>query len=168
MRSAVEWVQVVAVAIGLAMGLSITGAHAQRAVPHGVAQAFAMVQAPEAAVETCHADTSRAALDCARAKCARKAGRGACFSIAVCSPSGWAGVMGIKVTEVHFSETVCGAPTKDALIAALKAFCVGHLVNLEQCYVGQIWGPNGKAEKVELTWTAAALRDSDGPQAPVR
>ena len=139
-----------------------TTAQAQRA-GRGVTQAFAVVQAPEAAVETCHAATARAAQDCALAKCQKKAGRGACFAITACAPSGWAGVMGIKLKEVHFSESVCGAPTKEAVLAALKAFCRGHMPNIEQCFVAELWAPNGKSDRVDLTWGPTDLRTMATP-----
>ena len=122
-------------------------------------QAFAVVQAPEAAVETCHATTPRAAQECALAKCQKKAGRGACFSVTVCAPSGWAGIMGVRVKEVHFTDSVCGAPTREAAIAALRAFCIGHMPQAEQCFVSQLWGPDGKPHALELSWAPTDLKE---------
>ena len=150
--------------VALALTLVATETtNAQRATGKGVAQAVAVVQAPEAAVEICHASTARAAQDCALAKCQKKAGRGACFAVTACAPSGWAGVMGVKIKEVHFSESVCGAPTREAALAALKAFCRGHLPNLEQCHVAEVWTPNGRPEKVDLTWGPSDLRSAATP-----
>ena len=142
----------------LVVALTAAGpAHAQRSNAR-VAQAVAVVQAPEAAVEICHGPTVRAAQDCALARCQKKAGRGACYSVTACAPSGWTGVMGVKLKEVHFSESVCGAPSRDAVLEALKAFCRGHMPNLEQCSVAQVWAPNGIAHTVDISWTPADLR----------
>ena len=148
-----------AIAAALALlGVAIIPASAQRASVKGVPQAFAAVQAPESAVETCMASSARAAQDCALAKCQRKASRGACFAVTSCAPSGWSGVMGVKLKEVHFSQVVCGAPTREAAVAALKAFCQGHLPGLEQCHLPQVLAPDGTAHGVNLTWTAAELK----------
>ena len=133
-------------------------ANAQRGQGRGVAQVVAVVQAPESAVEICHGPTARAAQDCALAKCQKKAGRGACYAVTVCAPSGWTGIMGVKLKQVHFSETVCGAPTREAALTALKAFCQGHMPGLEQCVVAELWAPNGKPEKVDQSWGPADLR----------
>lgn len=130
---------------------------AQRGGTRGVPQAFSVVQAPEGAVEWCHASSARTAYECALAKCQKKAGRGACFAVTTCAPSGWAGIMGVKLRQVHFSESICGGPSREALIDALKAFCRGHLAQLEQCSLELVWGPDGKAQTVNLSWTAKDL-----------
>ena len=138
--------------------VALTGADpgwAQRAKP--VPQAFAALQAPEAAVEVCHGASAQAALDCARQRCQRKAGRGACFAVTACEPAGWAGTMGVQMSEVHFSNAVCGAPTREAVVAALRAFCEGH-AGRKQCTLGQIWSPDGRLHNVEATWTAEDFR----------
>ena len=143
-------------AAGLAvMAAVIPNARAQRA--KSVPQAFASAQAPESAVEVCHGTSARAAMDCARAKCQRKASRGACFAVTACEPSGWAGAMGVKLKEVHFSRVICGAPTREALTAALRAFCHAG-AGLEQCSVSQMWTPDGKLLIVDLNWTPADLQ----------
>jgi hypothetical protein len=119
-----------------------------------VPQAFAAVQAPDSAVEMCHSTSARAALDCARNKCQRKAHRGSCFAVTVCEPSGWAGIMGVQLAEAQFANVLCGAPTREALIAALRAFCEGH-PGLKQCTITQTWGPDGALLIVNQTWTPA-------------
>lgn len=131
---------------------------AQSAKPKGVPQAFAMVQAPEAAVEACHGASAQAALDCALRRCQRKAGRGACYAVTACAPGGWAGIMGVKLKDVHFSDAICGAPSQPALVAALRAFCQGHGAGLEQCSLTQAWSPDGKPQKIDHTWTPADFR----------
>lgn len=125
-------------------------AQKSKAVP----QAFALVQAPEAAVEVCHGTSAKAATECAHAKCQRKAGRGACYAVTACEPAGWAGLMGVRLAEVHFSNAVCGAPTQEAAIAALRAFCFGH-AGVKECAVTRLWSPDGKQRFVELNWTPA-------------
>lgn len=139
-------------AASLALGIAAvtTQARAQRA--RAVPQAIAVVQAPESAVEVCHGSSAQAALECARKRCERKAGRGACFAVTACEPAGWAGVMGVKMSEVHFSNTVCGAPTREAAITALRAFCEGH-AGSKQCAVTQLWSPDGKQHAVNFEWT---------------
>jgi hypothetical protein len=127
------------------------------AVAQSGPRAFAAAQAPEAAVETCRASTAGKAIDCAMAKCQKKAGRGACISLTACSPSGWSGAMGVRLEELHFSDIVCGAPTKEALIAALKAYCQGHLPQMQECFVDEVTSPEGKSEKVEQGWTRATF-----------
>jgi len=140
----------------LAVSIAAPGTvQAQRVKP--VPQAFAAVQAPESAVEVCHSTSARAALDCASSKCQRKAGSGACFAVTACAPNGWAGVMGVQLSEVHFSTVVCGAPTREALMTALRAFCEGH-AGLKQCHVGQTWAPDGGLLVVDVTWTTADFR----------
>ena len=145
----------IAIGFALAFTASISSASAQKA--KSVPQAFAAVQAPEAAVEVCHGTSARAAMDCAQAKCQRKAGRGACFSVTACQPAGWAGVMGVQLAEVHFSNAVCGAPTREAAVASLRAFCQGY-TGMKQCAVAQIWSPDGKLVVVDLNWTPADFR----------
>lgn len=122
-----------------------------------VAQAFAAVQAPESAVEVCHATSAQGALDCARKRCQRKAGRGTCFAVTVCEPSGWAGTMGVQMSEVHFTTTICGAPSRDAAIAVLRAFCEGH-AGSKQCTINRLWTPDGKAVPHEQSWTPADFK----------
>lgn len=128
---------------------------AQSAKP--VPQAFAAVQAPESAIEVCHAASAQAALDCARRRCQRKATRGACFAVTVCEPSGWSGVMGVQLTEVHFSNVVCGAPTREAATASLRAFCEGH-TGFKQCSLTRMWAPDGKLLMLDVTWTPADFK----------
>lgn len=121
-------------------------------------QSFAATQAPEAATEACYGATARAAQSCALAKCEKKAGKGACFALTLCSPGGWSGIMGVTVGEISFADVLCGAPTKDALIAGLTAYCEGHLPNMKQCSLTQVWGPDGKSATVERTWTPADFK----------
>lgn len=117
-----------------------------------VPQAFALVQAPEAAVEVCLSVSVQTAIDCARKRCSRKAGQGACFAVTACEPVGWAGMMGVQLSEVHFTSAVCGAPSREALFASLKAFCDGQ-AGVKRCVVSHLWSPDGKQHADETSWT---------------
>jgi hypothetical protein len=134
----------------IAAAAMTSAAQAQRA--RAVPQAFAVVQAPESAVEACHATSAQAALDCAKRRCERKSRRGACFAVTACQPAGWAGVMGVQLSEVHFSTAVCGAPSREAALASLKAFCDGHAGG-KSCVVSLLWSPDGKQHNVDARWT---------------
>jgi hypothetical protein len=134
-------------------GLAPAAAQKSRNQP----QAFAAVQAPEAAADVCHSKSARSALDCARKMCERKTVRGACFVVTVCEPMGWSGLMGVQLSEVHFSKALCGAPSKEALVTALKAYCQGH-PGLRQCLVSHVWSPDGKQQTFEATWTPDDLK----------
>ena len=140
----------------VAVGLGVAAPAIAQKSPNQ-AQAFAAVQAPEAAAEVCHSKSARSALDCARKMCERKSARGACFVVTVCEPMGWSALMGVQVSEVHFSKALCGAPSQDALVTALKAYCQGH-AGLRQCFVSHIWSPDGKQQTFQATWTPADLK----------
>jgi hypothetical protein len=116
---------------------------------------FAAVQAPEQGYYTCHAATAEAAAACAMKKCTDAKGAD-CAVMAACAP-GWAGAMGVMLEEVHFTETVCGAPSKRAAIQALTAFCRGRLPHVKECFISEVWSPEGKAEKVEKAITKEQL-----------
>jgi len=142
------------VLIALLAGLS-PSAWAQHV--KGVPQAFAAVQAPEAGVEACHASSAQAALDCARRRCQRKASRGTCFAVTVCEPAGWAGSMSVQMSEVQFSSTVCGAPTREAAEEALKVYCASH-AGAKQCTMNRLWAPDGKLLITDTTWNPRELK----------
>jgi hypothetical protein len=116
---------------------------------------FAAVQAPEQGYYTCHAATAEAAAACAMKECT-DAKSADCAVMAACA-SGWAGAMGVMLEEVHFTDTLCGAPSKNAAIQALTAFCRGRLPHVKECFISEVWSPEGKAEKVERTITKEQL-----------
>lgn len=136
-----------AMAAGLMLALLTTAA----AEP----MSFAAVQAPEQGYYTCHAATAEAAATCAMKQCT-DAKSAECAVMAACA-SGWAGAMGVMLEEVHFTETICGAPSKQAAIQALTAFCRGRLPDVRECFISEVWSPEGKAEKVEKTITKDQL-----------
>jgi hypothetical protein len=71
----------------------------------------------------CRGGNAVAALDCARDKC-RAEGQGQdCFRTAWCYPAGWSGLMVVWLEDFHTTRVMCGAPSREALEAALRAFC---------------------------------------------
>lgn len=137
-----------------------TGVFAQSTKSTGAVglSSFAAVQAPEAATEACYAATPARAEACAMRKCQAKAGKGACFAVTLCAPGRWAGIMGVSVGEVSFADVLCGAPTEAALIAGLKSYCEGHLPQMKQCSVAEIWAPDGAKKQVNLSWSSADFK----------
>ncbi|MFO1171485.1 MAG: hypothetical protein U1E49_11000 [Hyphomicrobiaceae bacterium] len=122
---------------------------------HADQMAFAAVQAPEQGYYTCHAANIDEAMRCATKKCTEDKSTD-CAVMAACA-SGWSGSMGVMLEEVHFTDTVCGAPSKPAVIQALTAFCRGRLPHVKECFISEVWTPQGKSEKVEKTLTAEQL-----------
>jgi hypothetical protein len=146
-----------AAGVGLALIVFAVASSARAQQVTGVPQAFAAVQAPEAAVEVCHASSAQTALDCARRRCQRKASRGACFAVTVCEPAGWAASMSVQVAEVHFTSTVCGAPTRAAAEEALKVYCAAN-AGAKQCVMTRIWAPDGKLLITDTHWNPSDLK----------
>ena len=138
----------------LGLALQAMPASAQRA--RNLPQAFALVQAPEAMVEVCLSASVQAALDCARKRCQRKAGQGSCFAVTTCEPVGWAGLMVVQIREVNLTSAICGAPSREALNAALKAFCDGQ-AGAKQCDVTHLWSPDGKQYAGDTKWTPGEI-----------
>jgi hypothetical protein len=53
--------------------------------------------------------------------------------------------------EFHATQIVCGAPTREALLAALEAFCV-HDVYAASCEVFLVIDPDGAEEEAFLSF----------------
>jgi hypothetical protein len=119
-------------------------------------KSFAAAQAPEQAFEICFAGTAEAAAACAMKKCKAK-GATECAVMAACAP-GWAGNMGVQLEEVHFTDTICGAPSKQAALDSLRAFCKGHKPFVKQCFLASVWSPEGKETKIEKTIDPTKLK----------
>lgn len=112
-----------------------------------IADSFAFVVAPEQSNHECTAASAEKAISCAMKKC--KKARGAdCTVVAACH-GGWAGIMGVMLEEMHFSDAICGAPSREAAIAALEAYCKGHLPNVRECFISELISPDGKSEQLE-------------------
>ncbi|MGD1934621.1 MAG: hypothetical protein ACFB0Z_08975 [Candidatus Phaeomarinobacter sp.] len=133
-------------------------AHAEDAATQ-VQPAYAAAYAPEAAFESCRAGTASKAVECALKACADASGYPEdCYILAACEGGGWAGVMGVMVTEVHFTTVTCGAPSREALLAELKARCAGHLPYMQECWVAELIPLHeAETEAVEISWTAESV-----------
>jgi hypothetical protein len=111
--------------------------------------AFAAALAPEQAFEVCFMDDAVAAASCAIAKCrGASGGSDECVVTSACG-RGWSGAMGVTTGEVHWTETVCGAPNEAAVVAALSAFCKGQLPHAQQCFLASVWDDRGTEKKIE-------------------
>lgn len=126
-----------------------------------VRPAFAAAQAPEQAYATCRGATAEKAGACALNKC-RESGAEDCTLMAACA-SGWAGSVGIRLEEIHFTDTVCGAPSKQAVIDALVAFCRGHLPQVQECFIAEVWSPDGTSMNIERTLTRKQIKSKTLP-----
>jgi hypothetical protein len=114
------------------------------------AMAFAAAIAPEQAFEVCFLGDAVSAAECALDKC-KKASGGSdeCIITSACG-SGWSGAMGLTTGEVHWTETVCGAPDEASVIAALKAFCKGQAKYVKQCDLSMVWDEKGREKQLEI------------------
>ncbi len=155
-----ELIRALPAAICIMLGVAIQAMPATAQRSKSVPQAFALVHAPEAVVEVCLSASVQSALDCARKRCQRKAGQGACFAVTACEPVGWAGLMGVQLSEVHFASAVCGAPSREALIGALKAFCDGQ-AGVKRCNVTHLWSPDGKQHTGDTSWTPGEAKPGE-------
>jgi hypothetical protein len=133
-------------AMGLAACLALLPAHAEE---ENVS--FAAAIAPEQAFEVCFKADALAAAQCAIDKCkAASGGSGDCVITSACS-NGWSGSMGVTTGEVHWTETVCGAPGEAAVITALTAFCKGQAKYATECFLSSVWDTHGKEKLIEKT-----------------
>ncbi len=116
---------------------------------HAERLSFAAAISPEQAFEICQSADVPSAVSCALDKC-RKAGGDDCVVTSACT-NGWAGSMGVTTSEIHWTETVCGAPSEAAAVSALRAFCKGGLPYVTECYLSQVWSDDGKTKSIEKT-----------------
>lgn len=131
------------------------------AVPASAQQdgkAFAAAIAPEQAFEVCFAPDALAAAQCAMKKCKdASGGSDECIITSACG-RGWSGSMGVTTGEVHWTETVCGAPNEKAVLAALTAFCKGQAKFAKECFLASVWDETGKEKKIEKTLNPKKLK----------
>jgi hypothetical protein len=119
---------------------------------------FAAAIAPEQAFEVCFMGDAVAAAQCALDKCKKASGDSEeCIITSACG-RGWSGAMGITTGEVHWTETVCGAPNEAAVIAALKVFCKGQAKFAQECFLASVWDERGKEKKFEQAWNPKKLK----------
>ncbi len=124
-----------AVGIGFAL-LMLLPAGAQAANGIGFAQA-------EEGTWYCRGDDPVATLNCARKKCLADSGGQECYRTQWCFSARWTGLMTVFLPDFHSTEILCGAPSKRALTAGLKAFCADNK-NATDCSVFLIIDPAGK------------------------
>ena len=119
---------------------------------------FAAAIAPEQAFEVCFLGEAVSAAECALEKC-RKASGGSdeCIITSACG-RGWSGSMGVTTGEVHWTETVCGAPNEAAVVAALTAFCKGQAKYAQECFLASVWDERGKEKKLEKALNPKTLK----------
>jgi hypothetical protein len=120
--------------------------------------AFAAAIAPEQAFEVCFMGDAVSAAGCALDKCKKATGGSEDCVITSACGRGWSGAMGVTTGEVHWTETVCGAPNEAAVIAALQAFCKGQAKHARQCFLASVWDNRGKEKKIEKTLNPKKLK----------
>lgn len=107
------------------------------------------VVSPEQAYAQAFASNPDDAFSSARAAC-RDQGGEECLRVAWCYPAGWSGWLGVMLTEFHYSHPMCGAQSRDGLLAMMRAFCdSGEYIR--ECYIGVIYDPEGNEESPDLT-----------------
>lgn len=131
--------------LGVGAAIATIGALPATASDLGVG----FVVSPEQAYAHAFAPNPDDAFSMARSEC-RDQGGEECLRVAWCYPAGWSGWLGVMLTEFHYSHPMCGAQSRDGLIAMMRAFCeTGDYI--QECYVGVIYDPDGNEETPDLT-----------------
>jgi hypothetical protein len=119
---------------------------------------FAAAIAPEQAFEVCFMGDAVSAAECAMDKCKKSSGGSdECIITSACG-RGFSGAMGVTTGEVHWTETVCGAPNQATVISALKAFCRGQAKYAKDCFLASVWDDRGKETKFEKRWDPKTVK----------
>ncbi len=108
---------------------------------------IAFVYAAEQGAGVCTGGSPDKAFACAKKKCAESGALEAdCARLAWCFPSGWSAGIGVMHKEgIHWSEFICGWPTKEAAIAAAKLRCASMDKSfITECSAGVFYDPEGK------------------------
>ena len=96
----------------------------------------------------CLGDNPVTTLNCARDKCRREAQGQDCYRTKWCFGNGWSGLMSVFLSDFHTTQILCGAPSKEALFAALKEYCKGN--NLAtSCSIFLTIDPSGREQEVQ-------------------
>ncbi len=95
----------------------------------------------------CTGDNPVNTLNCAREKCKAEADGQGCYRTRWCYGGGWSGLMTVFLSDFHVTEIICGAPSQEALKAALVAFCNGNEYATE-CSISLTIDPTGKEQEV--------------------
>lgn len=98
----------------------------------------------------CRGDNPVTVLGCAQAACFANAPE--CARTAWCYPARWSGLMTVWFGEFHATQIVCGAPSREALIAALEAFCIADPY-AASCDMFLVIDPEGIEEEVLVEFT---------------
>lgn len=122
----------------LFLAAAATGAEAQQGI--GFAQA-------EEGTWHCRAGDPVTALDCARDLCRSEGNGQDCYRTAWCYPAGWSGVVALQLQEFRNNHPVCGAPSREGLLAAMQAYCE-HAPFVVSCDVWLIVDPEGNEMEV--------------------
>ena len=108
---------------------------------------IAFVYAAEQGAGVCTGGSPDKAFACAKKKCAESgAAEADCARLAWCFPSGWSAGIGVMHKEgIHWSEFICGWPTKEAAAAAAKLRCASMDKSfINECSAGVFYDPEGK------------------------
>ncbi|MGD9740356.1 MAG: hypothetical protein AB7O56_08960 [Bauldia sp.] len=146
--------------IGAALLLPLLVLFAGRAVAQDMPFGVAFYQAEEG-TWACREGDPETAFECAREACFAGAGGQDCIPTAWCFPAGYAGTLTLFLPDFHTTHPICGAPSLEALIGAMQAFC-DHSPETTACYVGQVWDWEGR----ELTDFPGELIPGATPAAP--
>lgn len=120
--------------------------------------AYAAAYAPEAAFEECRGDRAVEAANCALKACGEASGYPEdCYVLVACDAGGWVSIMGVMLEEIHFTTASCGAPSREAAIAEMKARCAGYLPHMRECWMSRVIPLHGEGEEVSISWTAEQL-----------
>lgn len=137
---------ILSIVASLAAVMMVAPATAQQGI--GFAQA-------EEGTWHCRAGDPVTALDCARDLCTEGGFGQDCYRTAWCYPAGWSGVLTIWLEDFHTSQPICGAPSREALLAMMKAFCEGSEY-AQSCDAYAIIDPDGQEFEVNAHWDREA------------
>jgi hypothetical protein len=144
----------------LSLLLCCTSAFGKDRSPMGIAFA----QAKEG-TWLCRKSKPEDALACAREQCAEQSPGQTCWATAWCFPAGWSGLMKVQLRDFSFTETLCGAPSQEALKQALRALCAGE-EGAAQCELFNVVDPDGNERAVEgESYPGAPPAQSPPPEA---
>jgi hypothetical protein len=135
----------------LAAGLAPHASCAEQA-GSGIAMVFAI----EEAFESCRGNDPARAMNCAMKKCETKAASpDTCKPARWCGASGWSAFMMVRQeADFAFPVPICGAPSKKALQATMRAYCAEQLEG-SRCDAVTMRGPDGQEEASHFLATAS-------------
>ncbi len=96
----------------------------------------------------CRGDDAADTLNCAAKKCQAEAGGQDCERAQWCFNAGWSGFMTVFLPDFHTTKIICGAPGRQALRSAFKAFCEGNPY-ATSCAISVMIDPAGKEYEIE-------------------